>query len=138
WVCDMSYVKDESVYVCCLCEPDANLDNAAAPLATISCDRHGYCWHREMIRGADGSLTVANRRYAPARATSFNSSDFRWGGLTESLRIRKFLDSDLHDAKRRREVASNAFHTIIREVPSGLPHPDGTQRIRNASRAYSN
>jgi hypothetical protein len=30
--------------------------------------------------------------------------------------------------------ASTKFNAVVRDIPSGLPHPDGTQRIHNLSR----
>ena len=30
--------------------------------------------------------------------------------------------------------ASRKFNEVVRDIPSGLPHPDGTQRIHNLSR----
>jgi hypothetical protein len=33
--------------------------------------------------------------------------------------------------------ASEAFNAIMSDVPSALPHPDGTQRIHNVSRKLS-
>jgi len=37
------------------------------------------------------------------------------------------------EATKRVNAASDAFDSVISQTPSGLPHPDGTQRIRNAS-----
>ena len=34
--------------------------------------------------------------------------------------------------------AAEVFNQTMRNIPSGLPAPDGTQRIHNASRDYSN
>jgi len=31
-------------------------------------------------------------------------------------------------------AASMKFNEVVRDVPSGLPHPDGTQRIHNVGR----
>ena len=39
----------------------------------------------------------------------------------------------LHDAVKRAETATEAFSAITSKIPSGIPHPDGVQRIRNAS-----
>jgi len=39
----------------------------------------------------------------------------------------------LEKAKAQAEAASDAFNAVLKETPSGLPHPDGTQRLRNAS-----
>jgi hypothetical protein len=49
----------------------------------------------------------------------------------EKVRIQ--LQQDLKDATERAATASAAFLAVTSHVPSGLPHPDGTQRIRNIS-----
>jgi hypothetical protein len=51
--------------------------------------------------------------------------------------IRKVLQSELEAAQQRRIAASEQFTQIMADVPSGIPHPDGTHRIRLASREYS-
>ncbi len=47
------------------------------------------------------------------------------------------LRDELAKATAQAKIASDKFDAILQEVPSGLPHPDGTQRIHNASRQYS-
>jgi hypothetical protein len=47
--------------------------------------------------------------------------------------IRRVLQQELTWATERAAIASAEFLAITREVPSGLPHPDGVQRIRNVS-----
>jgi len=47
------------------------------------------------------------------------------------------VQHDVTEATERAHVASDAFEAIVANVPSGLPHPDGTQRILNASRTLS-
>lgn len=55
------------------------------------------------------------------------------------------MEKDLHrilwqravDAKARMDEAAGTFLAIMNEVPSGLPHPDGSLRIQNASRDLS-
>jgi hypothetical protein len=54
----------------------------------------------------------------------------------EEERITRILKEQLAEALERRRLASIAFQDVTRG-PSGLPHPDGTQRVLNASRAYS-
>jgi hypothetical protein len=39
----------------------------------------------------------------------------------------------LHEAIKRAEAATEAFSAITSRIPSGIPHPDGVQRIRSAS-----
>ena len=48
-------------------------------------------------------------------------------------KVRNQLQQELKDATERAATASAAFLTVTSQVPSGLPHPDGTQRIRNIS-----
>jgi hypothetical protein len=42
----------------------------------------------------------------------------------------------VHKAKERYDVAFTRFKEIVSDVPSGLPHPDGSLRIGLASREY--
>jgi len=48
-------------------------------------------------------------------------------------KVRNQLQQELKDATQRAATASAAFLEVTNQVPSGLPHPDGTQRIRNIS-----
>jgi hypothetical protein len=41
------------------------------------------------------------------------------------------------EATKESNEATTAFATILRDTPSGLPHPDGVQRIATASAANS-
>ena len=43
------------------------------------------------------------------------------------------LFRNLHDATKRAEAATDAFAALALNIPSGMPHPDGVQQIRNAS-----
>ena len=52
----------------------------------------------------------------------------------EKRAARVKLVHDLHEATKRADAATEAFTAIAGDIPSGLPHPDGIQRIRNASR----
>src|ERR1700674_1578370 len=49
--------------------------------------------------------------------------------------ILQALRANLDASGQRRDVASERFDAIIREVPSGLPHL--AERIRRASREYT-
>jgi hypothetical protein len=51
--------------------------------------------------------------------------------------VRTILTQDVTEATARAHAASEAFSAIMADVPSGLPHPDGTQRIHDASREVS-
>jgi len=48
--------------------------------------------------------------------------------------IEEILKADLEHAKSRYDSAKREFMRICNDIPSGLPHPDGTQRIQNARR----
>ena len=54
----------------------------------------------------------------------------------EYQRVLQELSRRVELAKRKRDEASARFDQVIRDAPSGIPHPDGTERIRQASRAY--
>jgi len=43
------------------------------------------------------------------------------------------LTQNLADATFRADAASEAFQEVVSEIPSNIPHPDGIQRIKNAS-----
>ena len=52
----------------------------------------------------------------------------------ERNKILETLRNDVRVARENVAAADNIFTAIIREVPSGLPHPDGVQRIHNVAR----
>ncbi len=47
---------------------------------------------------------------------------------------RKELKEQLAVAIKAQKLAGKHFKEVVRDIPSGLPHPDGSDRIRNASR----
>jgi hypothetical protein len=49
-------------------------------------------------------------------------------------RIHEILRDEFEGAKRRMNLVSQKFNEVVRDIPSGLPHPDGTQRIQNVGR----
>ena len=50
---------------------------------------------------------------------------------------RASLLQNVADATMRADAASEAFQRVVEEIPSGMPHPDGVQRIKNVSRQLS-
>jgi len=52
---------------------------------------------------------------------------------TGEKRVTTILFRDLDEAIQRSDNANDAFTTLLSNIPSGDPQPDGTQRIRNAS-----
>jgi hypothetical protein len=51
--------------------------------------------------------------------------------------LRTTLLQDLVEATRRSHQALGKFDTVLGHFPSGLPHPDGAQQIKNASNELS-
>ncbi len=47
--------------------------------------------------------------------------------------IRSTLLKDILELTARTNEATKEFEVVMGQIPSGLPHPDGTQRIKNAS-----
>jgi hypothetical protein len=52
-------------------------------------------------------------------------------------KVHSILHHELQAAAERAKAATASFDAASREIPSGLPEPDGTQRIHNASREVS-
>ena len=52
----------------------------------------------------------------------------------ESYEILEILRNDFKAAREEAAAADKIFMAIIGEVPSGLPHSDGSQRIHNVAR----
>jgi hypothetical protein len=57
-------------------------------------------------------------------------------GIMERERIIRLLRAQLAASQDRRDQAAKRFDEMMREVPSGIPHPDGTERIRQISNEY--
>jgi hypothetical protein len=51
--------------------------------------------------------------------------------------IRAVLVDCLVEATVRTSAASQAFNIVMGQFPSGLPHPDGSQQVQNASAALA-
>ena len=51
--------------------------------------------------------------------------------------IRATLLQDVIELTARNEQATEEFEAVTGQIPSGLPHPDGVQRIKNASSKLS-
>jgi hypothetical protein len=46
------------------------------------------------------------------------------------------LQTEVRHARLEYEAAKFTFDRILSQVPSGIPHPDGSFRIQKASKAY--
>src|SRR5579863_6039748 len=53
------------------------------------------------------------------------------------LQVRLKLLQEIRQATDRVNAASESFSAIIKDIPSDVPHPDGTLRIAHASRELS-
>ncbi|HEY2842010.1 MAG TPA: hypothetical protein VGJ09_00105 [Bryobacteraceae bacterium] len=51
--------------------------------------------------------------------------------------IRRLLQDDFNAAQQLRAQASKWFTEVVNDIPSGIPQPDGTNRIKLASREYA-
>ena len=51
--------------------------------------------------------------------------------------VLNLLEKAYQAATQRGQTAIQAFDVITRDIPSRIPHPDGKQRINNASREVS-
>jgi hypothetical protein len=51
--------------------------------------------------------------------------------------LKKLLRDDFDAALKQQDAAAKGFVETICDVPSGLPHPDGVQRIKNVSDALA-
>jgi len=56
--------------------------------------------------------------------------------LSESDHVLKELEEALSSAQSRREAASERFSDVIKQVPSGIPHPDGAARVHEVAEEY--
>ena len=59
---------------------------------------------------------------------------YREYSLNPNSRPNQELKQRLKVATEVRNETAKRFKEILRDIPSGLPEPDGSQRIRNASR----
>ena len=56
---------------------------------------------------------------------------------SSSTSIQNILVNEIVVATARVNKASREFFDVMGQVPTGFPHPDGSQRIHNASRNLS-
>jgi hypothetical protein len=52
--------------------------------------------------------------------------------------VRRILQLEVAETTARAEAAAAEFKVIISSIPTGIPHPDGTQRIHQTSHNLSN
>jgi hypothetical protein len=59
------------------------------------------------------------------------------GKLQTDQQIRAALHREILASTARAHAAANALIAIMDQIPSGLPHPDGSVRIQNAAHALA-
>ena len=47
---------------------------------------------------------------------------------TDYQRVRRILEEQFQATVKVRDIAAATFAEVNRDIPSGLPHPDGIQR----------
>jgi len=52
--------------------------------------------------------------------------------------VRRILQLEVAETTARAEAAAAEFKGIIGSIPTGIPHPDGTQRIHQAAHNLAN
>jgi hypothetical protein len=57
--------------------------------------------------------------------------------LKTAQEIRAALQREILASTARAHAASEKLGAIMSDIPSGLPHPDGSQRIQNAAHALA-
>jgi hypothetical protein len=56
---------------------------------------------------------------------------------TSEMKVREILRQEVLKTTATLDAASEEFNALLNAIPSGVPHPDGTQRIQVASRTVS-
>jgi hypothetical protein len=59
------------------------------------------------------------------------------GKLATDRQVRAGLQRDILASTACAHAAAEVLSAIMRDIPSGLPHPDGSQRIQNAAHALA-
>src|ERR1700676_1874224 len=93
-------------------------------------------WRRCFPLGRRLSNGERHRRVGYARAATFHGvsgDSTKPKPLTTQQQIRTTLYQDVLQATARNNEATREFEAVMGRLPSGLPHPDGAQRIKNAS-----
>ena len=73
----------------------------------------------------------------PVCITCSETRQYKRKPPTRENSVLNILHRDLDVATERASAAAATFDAVTSEIPSGFPHPDGTQRIHNASREMS-
>lgn len=56
-------------------------------------------------------------------------------GYREYQEIEERLKGDLEKARAEYQAACGEFHSLVKDIPSGIPQPDGELRLRQTGEA---
>jgi hypothetical protein len=84
-----------------------------------------------------GSETELFNNGVPVCVKCVNQREANSGNRISERQVHTILAEQLAEASARLKEAESAFTVVISEIPSGMPHPDGSQRVQNASREVS-
>ena len=84
-----------------------------------------------------GSETELFNNGVPVCVKCVNEREAHCKNRLSEQQVHTLLTVQLDEASARLEEAASAFRAVISEIPSGVPHPDGSQRVQNASREVS-
>ena len=132
---------------CCPPEPNAQCPSLAQKGVALSCDEYAasevrvnrstaYPTHRQrdwMHREWSLTCKIYKRSLALAGAIM----DSKRKPPTSAKDILRCVIQEVIDATAEKNEAFDCFEIVMGQFPSGLPHPDGSQRIANSSQALS-
>ena len=84
-----------------------------------------------------GSETELFDNGVPVCVKCANEREGNSKSRTPERQVRTVLTEQLAEASARARQAAETFTAVISAIPSATPHPDGAQRIQNASREVS-
>jgi hypothetical protein len=93
---------------CAFCKVETQLDNNGAPVC-VNC-----------AEARDARRVPLDRRPP-----------------VSELKVREILRQEVLETTATVNAASEDFHALLSAIPSGVPHPDGADRIHQASRRLS-
>ena len=95
---------------CVFCKSETELQESGTPV----CDK---CAEAHLVR----QIPLGDDLTPPSR----------------EVNVREILRQEVLETTATVNAASDEFNSLLSAIPSGVPHPDGTQRIHQASRKLS-
>ena len=84
-----------------------------------------------------GSETELFNSGVPVCVKCVNEREPNFKNRLSERQVHTALTEQLTEASARLKEAESAFTAVISDIPNGIPDPDGSQRVRNASREVS-